>query len=153
MPNFDTPTNSSKQTNNERYVERIYELEFVESKIQCTCSESKLLPGGVGAGVAKEKIMFVIRQASLLKTNYRVNFFKIVEVCTSQKLPDFWLLGQPGNTRCSPHARESCKVRPSLRIFNVYLIMQGKHAHFLTNIEKITIPLSFNLYPVFWFVT
>ena len=61
MTNFDRQTNSNKQTKNERYVERIYELEFVECKIQCTSLESKLLPGGVGAGVAKEKIMFVIR--------------------------------------------------------------------------------------------
>ena len=93
--------------------------------------------------------MFVILYTSLLKTNYRVNFLNIFEVCASQKLPDFWLFGQPGETPCFPDAHESCKVCPSLRIFSFYSVMQGKRCYFLTIMEKIAFLLSFYLYPVF----
>ena len=83
---------------------------------------------------------------------FPVRFMKIYrkfsEICASQKLPDFWIFGQPDETRFSLDAYESCKVSPSLRIYNFYSILQGKHSYFLTNMEKIASFSSFYLYPV-----
>lgn len=37
---------------------------------------------------------------------------KFGEIYAFQKLADFWIFGQPGETRFSSNAYESCKVSP-----------------------------------------
>ena len=96
---------------------------------------------------------FFHRIRGTIRGTFPVSFMNIHcefgEIYAFQKLADFWIFGQPGETRFSSNAYESCKVSPTLTIYNFYSILQGKHGYFLTNTAKIAIFFEFLPIPGF----